>query len=230
MEDPNKRKKFLEVISHLMNKTTDRGATEAEATAAAEKVQELLIKYNLSMAEVRNVNGPKSAVGGMRFNIGSYNWKRSLVTSVARTNLCEILWSQGHVILVGKEVNVRAVQQLSTFLIDQVERLAHRAVWAYRIEHGMDDSKAWKYSYMQGMADRVGRRLDETMAQQKEETATMALVVVTDTENREYIERVFPERTKAAVPVTTSQKGYRAGYKDGDKVDIGQKKITQKEQ
>ena len=44
--------KILEKIRALMLKTVENGASESEAVAAAQKVAELLEKYNLMMSEV----------------------------------------------------------------------------------------------------------------------------------------------------------------------------------
>lgn len=48
-----KREKLLNILEALLAKTTERGATEGEALAAAEKAQEIMDKYGLSLQDIQ---------------------------------------------------------------------------------------------------------------------------------------------------------------------------------
>lgn len=87
MTDPAKRRKLRETIAALSARTTDRGCTEAEALAAAEKAAELLSKHgvedaaDLAFEELAIDIGRRTVVDSLWANVARFchctSWLRS---------------------------------------------------------------------------------------------------------------------------------------------------------
>lgn len=59
MSDQEKRTALLDKISALLAKTQQRGCTEAEATAAAELAQKLMVKHGITLGDLEHEVGSK---------------------------------------------------------------------------------------------------------------------------------------------------------------------------
>lgn len=81
---------ILNAIKNLLNRTVEQGATPEEAAAASEKIRELLLKYNLSLADVPTNDIETSHVVDIKFKVGQ-RWQKALIGVLARHNLCEIV-------------------------------------------------------------------------------------------------------------------------------------------
>lgn len=164
-----------------------RGGTEAEATAAMAKAQDLLAKYNLDLATVER--GGKagdarreqaSAAGGM------YHYQRGLWRAVAELNFCTYFlsghfkrrrvhgverdaWISQHA-FVGRKVNTAATMAMGGYLEQEIERLCRErldkriilpggAVHRYNVQSQFFSS--WAVGFREGAADRVIMKLQD---------------------------------------------------------------------
>lgn len=166
--------KIVDRIHKLLALSKDGGATEAEARLAAEKAQELMTEYNLSMAMVEARGGDSGAEGRRtkdKFERRqSYKWQRNLMRHLARLNFCfcsEKFKYHAHTNsfdgyeLIGRAANVASVQITFDYLVQTIERLA-------RAEVGDPSQYFTKYahSFKEGCADRVTERLQERRDQE----------------------------------------------------------------
>jgi hypothetical protein len=161
MDQQTELSKVKARIRALAAKTVERGCSEAEAMAAAEKVGELLDVYGLSMSEVE-------------LREEACVQRRAAFTGPARTALrwlypallrfCECRgWTDGRqdFVLFGLEPDV----QMAEWLLHVVARaLAHeearyRAGPAYAARR--EAPQAVLRSFRYGFADRLSKRLDE---------------------------------------------------------------------
>jgi hypothetical protein len=120
---------IVERIRKLLRLAEDAGATEAEAAAALERANALLIRHNLSMDAIAVSNGEKPAVGERHISAGwAGSWRGSLLGILARHNLCSPFISREGksetVIVVGRPANVDATHAMYEWIADQLERLA----------------------------------------------------------------------------------------------------------
>jgi hypothetical protein len=92
--------KILKRIQALLDKTTERGCTEAEAAAAAAKAQEPLTEYNLDAAMVGQGAEQDTRREEQKIRGGFHEYERDLWGAVARLNFC-LYWS-GKVWVVRK--------------------------------------------------------------------------------------------------------------------------------
>lgn len=171
-------------IRKLMSLTADRGASEAEASLAAEHVQRLLAEHNLSIAAVE-ITGASSGEGGKRVREGVntrqvYKWQRSLMNAIAELNFCKAFAKfqkqQGRAAifngyeLIGRVDNVVSAQVMFEYLQQTIERLAREDV-------GGDPKQfftKYAHSFKHGCSDRVVSRLQDEQRRIVEEQTRKA--------------------------------------------------------
>ncbi len=129
---------------------------EAEAAAAALKVQELLEKHNLSMAAVENLQSEivcEDIENGKR----QAKWRLALLSGVARAYFTQLLivsrpgsytWQ-----LVGKAHNVLVTRSMFEYLCCVIERISRESDVKKRIRRSAE-------SFRLGMAHSIVQRLD----------------------------------------------------------------------
>lgn len=189
-----KREALLNRITALLEKTVDNGCTVEEAAAAAAKVQDLLLKYNLDMAEIIRAKGQKSedmiSKEGIPISIHKYTmkgWRINLMDYLAYFNFCKMLYRQGAnvFILIGREVDVQVVEQLYHSISNQLEERCNKEAKAEE-EVGViasnwpapDNTQTWKASFFQAAVEAIRKKLAleqakaEQQAQQKAATNT----------------------------------------------------------
>ncbi len=133
--------RILNQVAQMLNRTAERGCTEAEVQEASKKVQELLLKHNIEMAMVHALTEdntkPKSDVGHVDVEmtangrIQNYDWCLRLAGAVSYACTCQWLWMQRarSLTFVGRATDVRVAQDLYQFLVDQIEFLSIKAAW-----------------------------------------------------------------------------------------------------
>ena len=177
----------LNRISKLLAIQEARGATEAEAQIAAGHVQKLLQDFNLTLSEVERHGGGSDQPSSRKkdeVSIKNNNmpFLDRLCEGVAGTNFClarvsvtknEKGWRRKRVVLIGREVNVRATRLTFDYLVEACfrEMQGHE----YRLTTG----KAGEYSkdalyFLEGMANRVVERLQKLQAEREAESAKRA--------------------------------------------------------
>lgn len=122
--------KLIRTIQALMAKASDPGVTEAEALAYTEKVQELLAKYNIAMADVSSAGAKvQDDMGGTSIQ---ERWpsesRKQLLRAVCRFYMCEAVgpgrgmktWT-----IVGRPTNVKVALDMTDYLIGTTVRLSN---------------------------------------------------------------------------------------------------------
>lgn len=164
--------KVVTLVNKLLALAKDGGATEAEASLAAEKAQELMTEHNLSMATVEAAGGD-SGEGGVRVKDGLnhrqvYNWQKQLMAHIAELNFCHCMLryetnrhynGTGRVFngyqLIGRAANVASTRIMFEYLLQSINRLA---------KDRLDPKEFFTrfgHSFKEGCADRVVERLQE---------------------------------------------------------------------
>ncbi len=164
--------KIAVLINKLLALSKDGGATEAEASLAAEKAQELMTAHNLSFAHIEAAGG-QSGDEGQRVKGGvdhrqSYKWQRTLMSALAELNFCyckEQYKYHRHITsfdgyqLIGRAANVASTRVMFDYLLQSIDRLAKAEVQ----DPGQYFTR-YAHSFKEGCADRVIDRLRERRA------------------------------------------------------------------
>lgn len=223
--------------------------TEGEAQAASLKLQELLIKNNLSIEEVKASVGVSAEVEELSTDIGSgsgTNWKCHLANVIAENYRCETFirkWrTNGHetgksVVFVGETEDAKLAEKVFVVTLEVASRLfkkwckdtrkdkkaAHEAMVAEHPEFGF-----WKFSWSPRSAERNGwyigfvNGLADAYREQVESDSELAMVLVTPTSVREHMEELSKgfNRSRRFCP-TINPSAYESGLATGQSYGTG---------
>ncbi len=159
-------------IQKLLALAADGGATEAEATNAAEKAQYLMSLHNLEIATIQAYGGA-AAPGSTRTTTGFtdrtvYKWRRSLMQKVAKLNFCHSSLNfkterfdrprvfDGYT-LIGREANIASSRVMFDYLTQTIERLAR----TYADDNGLNMFERDAIYFRQGCSERLQDRLNQ---------------------------------------------------------------------
>ncbi len=159
--------KVIDKVAKLLQLAA-RAGTEAEATSAAAKAQDLMTAYNLTLDTVEQAEG----VSGKRLDEqvagGMYKFQRRLWTALAELNFCMYFTQKVRVKegtrkfkrgrkfthqhrLVGRQVNVVTTKNMAGYLGEAIDRLCLERLHGRRGEF----YSAWAVAFREGVADRV---------------------------------------------------------------------------
>ena len=124
-----------------IQRLAERGGTPHEAAAAASKVQELLAKHSLTLAQVAMAEGePLSGYGHRELSIGSAGWRRSLMFVLARSNMCKAVYigRKKAMDVFGHRDNVQVVIELYDWLAAENRPFSRGGLVARRLRPSPD--------------------------------------------------------------------------------------------
>lgn len=189
---------IVEKLRKVLALTTS--PVEGEAQAAAGKLQELLTKHNLDIAdlEVRGSGKPQVKEEGHDLGKAAFTWKLDLAEGIARYYFCHPMVDRTRktVRFVGRPDNVESLQMLYRWLIDQIKRVSgdERKKWMEESGEHVDPLR-WQVNFGIGAASRLKERLQEKADREREDCKIYALVVHHDAEISDYLEKQYGYRT-----------------------------------
>lgn len=173
--------KVLSLAAKLMAVQENRGASETEATMAAEKLQQLLQDHNLSMSQVEQAAGDGAAPVAKRVKDAIrtsvwQTWRAFLLEGIARNNFClaraMTKWldngdRQQTTVIVGREVNINVTKLTYDYLVNAFQR----AVAELGIKRSASTQQRKEFDwFMEGAVTRVVERLDERRRERERES------------------------------------------------------------
>ncbi|MDB5177510.1 MAG: hypothetical protein JWN75_1178 [Candidatus Saccharibacteria bacterium] len=167
-------------IQKLLN-LRDKNPNEAEAAAAAAKVQALLEAYNIDMATIEQGNSGSGKREEARTSGGMYVYERELWKAIADLNFCVYITTRARVPrlksqplgptkivfqhrLIGRVVNTRATYAMGNYIQSTIERLCRERFPANN-QFFMREAVAFR----EGMADKIKVRLWERRRESQRE-------------------------------------------------------------
>lgn len=159
-------------IRKLLALSQNEGATEAEASAAALKVQELCQDYGLDLAQIGDDPGKEGRrEAGTIDRRAMYSWQQRLMSTLAECNFClhdirkekiqrrtKVRNSKRH-FLVGRKLNVDVVTSLYDYLVGAMKRFAEQ------------DGHSGSQLFMEGATSRLTDRLKTQKREREQEEA-----------------------------------------------------------
>lgn len=199
--------KISDKIKKLL-KLANGNTTEGEATAAMQKVQELLADYNLTMAQVEaaNTDSTKTAEAPdskrtkeQHDKSALYKYQRNLMRTIAECNFCiywtgeNKVWRKSRYVttyyhvLIGREANVVSARLLFDYLNSTIEKLATAI---YPSPTNLSKSAiCWKEGCAARLCERLLERKWAADKEQQEKAqqaqSTTALVLLSDVRTNE---------------------------------------------
>lgn len=198
----------VEKVRKIKAMAEGKGTTEAEAQAFAAKMQEMMLRYQLSMSDVEYEKVREEEGVEIRFYPHSANtnvpkwaqqkdmkeWARMLAGIIAKANQCKVLFysdkgSTKCVFLsfLGRETNATVCFETMMYLFPAACHIAARAYdreynRCYFATPRQDTSwmKGYKTSFLFGFVQRMGERFDENQKALEGESNSTALVRLSD--------------------------------------------------
>ncbi len=175
---------FLSRIQKLMARTTERGATEAEAQTASDMIARMLADRNIDMAQIEAASGTGSTEkrGKTAHNRSAmYEYQRTLMKALAENNFClhfieertkedpRARYGTRQVkthVLLGRKMNIDVTMMTYDYLTDTMDRLLP---W-----QGMEKRGKNALLWLAGCTDRLVDRLRIQTRERQQEDARRA--------------------------------------------------------
>lgn len=216
--------KVLTRVRALLAKAESTDFPE-EAEALSTKAQELMSRHALERAIVDAAGGddPEPATARRLWLENPYlDAKSLLVDAVAAANRCRTVFSPhfGFITVLGDEVDLEAVEVLSTSLLVQ----ATKAMLAggSRTSHGRSRTRSYRQSFLVAYATRIGERLSTATeqavtaeAEAGNDTRLLPVLAAREQAVDRLFDEMFPDLVHRSVSVSNAE-GYHAGRAAAD--------------
>jgi Protein of unknown function (DUF2786) len=227
---------LLDRVRKLLTKAEADGVTPHEAEALTAKAAELMARYGIDRALLGALRPETDSPADRVFDLDN-PWaavKAHLLAGLASALRCQcILLSRrepgSRVHVFGYLSDLERADILFTSLLVQMAR----ALALEPVPAGGGTAKAWRRSWMLGYASAVVARVRaaeeaavaDASAAGAARQGPSAELVLADRELtvRRHAEQAYPRTRKTRV--TYSGNGYQAGYREGQKADIGGAKV-----
>ena len=179
---------IIEKIQKLINLKEGAEAVNslAEAENAAAKLQDLLLKYNLDLEDVKEAQIKKRAteihddwidLTDKQDKRESF-WVPKLYGAIARHNMCRVLIEKNHVWILGEARNVQLILYICDQMVSKV-RLAEKSAWKlYESMNGFEKRGTFRRGFFEGAAHGIDARLMSEMHNiRREQTNPLAVMV-----------------------------------------------------
>jgi Protein of unknown function (DUF2786) len=226
---------LLDRVRKLLAKAEDEGCPAAEAEALTAKAAELMARYGIDRALLGALHPETDKPGDRVFSLAN-PWgdvKRHLLAGLATALRCQCVQTRAeqgtrlHVFGYSSDLE-RADILFTSLLVQMARALAQQLVPA-----GGGGARAWRRSWMLGYCAAVTARVraaeEAAVASAPAADAgaggPSAALVLADRSLvvRRQVAAAYPRLRKSRV--TYSGNGYGAGYREGQKADIGGAKL-----
>jgi len=224
---------LLDRVRKLLAKAEDEGCSAAEAEALTAKAAELMARYGIDRALLGALHPETDKPGDRVFTLAN-PWgdiKRHLLAGLATALRCQCVQVQSaegtRLHVFGYSCDLERADILFTSLLVQMARaLAQQAAPGAGV-------RAWRRSWMLGYCAAVVARVRaaeeaavaSAPAAAPEAGGSSAALVLADRSLvvRRQVAAAYPRLRKSRI--TYSGNGYGAGYREGQKADIGGAKL-----
>lgn len=179
---------IIEKIRKLMA-LADNAGTEEEAALAFEKAQQLMVKHAIEEAQLagKPAEAIVTRVVPVRQRDEIRRAKHSLLDALARANRCQAVGvSDRGILIIGHETDAFFVEMLFASVLIQYARERTRAWKEYQSttpEWSRQSRHLWVNSFAFAYAVRVGERLEEAAARNRDDQGESGALVLWDKAN-----------------------------------------------
>lgn len=217
--------KITEKIQKLLNKSESAreiGNLE-EAEAFAQKVNELLIQYNLTVHDLKG-NEPKDNIDtnyiDLEFGKTEGDWVIKLYNCIAKFNLCRVISIKGtsKIMLIGDPYNQEIVVYTCVHLKHTIKSLRAKR---YKEYFGPEKKNTYYRAYSQGAVNGIWDKLQaQKYEMERQNNNITALVVTNDALLDTKVKEIFGETKSAKSRKLSGADGGSQGYVDGRNMNI----------
>ena len=217
MED-QPSEKVVELIQKLL--ALSKSPNENEAALALSKAQELLLKYNLEVADLQaQGKAPSTSMLNFPIPLGQAEWKRRVLRKLALNNFCETLIESSTTYhILGRLPNVLAVVEMGSWILIQMDTLTWFQTQTY---DGPVQKLRFRNSFLIVLTDRVIERLTEYYQKAQLNPNIRTLTINLKGEAQQYLTQQYPNRrTHQVSSHSVSSEAYHAGRSAGDGISF----------
>jgi hypothetical protein len=226
------------LIAH--QKSAERIGSEAEAAAFASKVQELLEKHHLEMAdvdvEIEDDGVTTETVLPDDFGLPRrrIRWFEILAAIVARSHFCETaIWrgtGRSVFTLIGRAVDREIAKFMIVYLSRAGRSLCEFELQRMRLRGRRIKGRAWRHSFLDAFAAAIALRYHAQMAATRSLYSGDALMVI-DRARKDVADfAANPDRFAATKPLARSLRfsplGALLGRHHGNEIDLQKKPLS----
>lgn len=200
----------------------ERAGTAEEAAVAASKLQDLMLRYNVTQAQVEG-HVTEDEMDKQYYNFEEKRNYRAFASTLyynlADLNLCQAIYNPktGSSTIIGKKHNIQIVHYLYAYLSREIKRLADKAA-RYQPNPGV-----YRRTFCIGAMNVVLRRLREAKKTVQQETEqTNAIVLAEEGLVKAAFDIAFPRTSKASGPSISDGGAYKAGREAGERIPLNQ--------
>lgn len=230
---------LLAKLELIRQRTEDRGFTQAEAEAAAEKMNALLLNHNIDMMQLEAfANRTNREVISEKLKADAALWKFALAGIVAEAHLCKAVsrrvtrggggWDGGGRVytVYGHSHNLivfRDVYEWLLGVISEATELAHQQAKASEnvmiYWDARHHARSWKSSYRIGFISGLQAAFARARKTTEENASEWALVPVLEQEVEDAVKEKHPILRSVGSLTISHDHAYLEGYLDGDRVN-----------
>jgi Protein of unknown function (DUF2786) len=222
---------IIKKIKGLLAIANDNESDE-ESQSAFLMAQKLMMKYNISLGEVEDVNDGQSInEGQVTAHKKLYWWEKQLANIMSENfrvkNFINSKWTDSSaqrkraVVFLGYENDVALAKEMYLLAYEAITSYSNQFVDEYYESMGISRTKQTtnniKNSYMRGFLSGLEEKFEEQVASMKQEYGLMVLVPKEVVE--EYDRVVTGKATSYKIPPVEELIAYRKGFDDGNKID-----------
>ena len=150
------------------------------------------------------------------------NWRRILLSGIARSLMCAAFGYQGtpKMVIVGQKHNIEIVRHFYDYLSYEISRLAD-TTWEKARRKTREHGRSWKSSFYNGAVDVVVQRLEEKYQQvSQQDNHTRALALRSEQDLDDAVWKMIGRVRKNTVRQRYSKSGYNRGARVGKKFNL----------
>lgn len=218
---------IVDKIRALLAKVDDRAVTEDEAISAAEKAQELMLKYGIELARIAAETEGPLGIGKERYTGMVDPWRRILAyavaTSMGGTSIYGLdaprKWS-GWIQFYGPTGTVASIVALFSYLEAQLVVISRIEAIKAGPHATAAKSMQWRRSFLAGAVDRLAVRLEERAKRIEEETDNSTALVVLKDAVQAAMDFDFPGNRNLVIKRRIDGDAYEVGHEAAGNLDL----------
>lgn len=207
-----------------------------EAANAAEKIQILLMKYNLSLGEVgtqkekSNMNHIRFTMDDIGYNSKQGTWVIMLLRGAVKLNMCKLVTHTGFksqfvgATILGSAENIELAKYTYDQLYNKVKTLE---ALEWKTYQGADLRGKFRRGFYMGAAmaivgkvDKIIRDMEEGKVAEIDAIACTALIVKNEAKLAEYTAQIFPRLSLGKSLRSNGSDGVSLGYARGSEISF----------
>lgn len=210
---------ILEKIKKLLALATSSNPNEA--ALAAQRAQELMVKYAVEESQLAGSEHVKEEIGRAILGTPYKNvskWKALLARALSPAFFCRAFFiAKVGIVIIGRPTDREALKATFNCLEHDIEKMA-AAAWAKASAEYPGHGKSWKNAFYYGVCQTIKDRI--SVNTKALSTGSTAIVLANrQKEVDEYVDQ-HHKLTKAA-PISISSHGYTAGQVAGHALNLG---------